>query len=96
MIKLSLNIEMPDQNKPEGKHRELMDKCCDYIAVCESDNNSQYHFQYLAAVYRKLAALPKVPHHLLNLVDKLEEFMLKYDIDRTVIDSATFRKHRGE
>jgi hypothetical protein len=87
---------MPDQTKPEGKHQELYEKCCDYMTVCESDNESQYHFNYLAAIYKKLVGLPKVPHHLLNLVDKLEEFMLKYDIDRTVIDSATMFKNRGD
>ncbi len=95
-IKLTLDIKMPSQVKPEDKYKDLCDKCEEYMLSCESDRDSRYHFNYLATVYKKLASMPKIPLHLEDMFDKLEEFMLKYDIDRTVIDSATLKKHGDE
>ncbi len=96
MIKLNIEIDMPKQIAPENKHKDLCQKCEEYMMTCESDKDSGYHFKYLATVYKKLAALPKIPPNLADMFDKLEEFMLKYDIDRTVIDSATLKKHGVE
>lgn len=92
MTKIDIKITMPDQVKDEHKHRDLFDKCCDYITVCESEYDSKYHFEYLKTIYNKLSKAKRVPENLLPLLDKLEEFMIKYDSDRENLDAETMFK----
>lgn len=92
MVKINIGIELPEQVHPEQKHKDLYDKCCDYMQVCESDEESAYHMQYLRRIYDRLKTAKQLPEHLIDLLDKLEEFMLKYDIDRTGLDAGTMFK----
>lgn len=91
--KINITIDMPSQSPDEYKYRDLVEKCRDYMLVCQSDNDSDYHYRYLAAVYKKLTSGCKVPEHLLPLLEELEEFMLKYNMDRHHLDAATMFRH---
>lgn len=96
MVKVSINIEMPNQVPEEQQHKDLMSKCCDFMDVCKSDDNSDYHMRYLQAIYNKLKQKRNLPEHLADLLEKLEEFMLTYDIDRVSLDAETMFKKNGD
>lgn len=93
---ITIKLSMPEQGKEQAKHKELMEKVCDYILCCESDRDSGYHFNYLKSLYKQLADKPNIPSRLIPVFEKLEEFLLKQDIDRTVIDSLNLNKHSSD
>lgn len=76
-MKLSLNIQIPT-NSPKEYKPSLEDKCCDYMVMCQSDDNSLYEWKYLKKVYEKLSSAKNIPDNLLPLLEKLEKFMLSY------------------
>ena len=88
-IDIGIKVEMPDKIKDEYRYKDLYEKVQDYILVCNSDEDSAYHWNYLKCLYKRLIKLPKVPHHLHDLMWELEDFMSKnagYDSGEDQLD----------
>lgn len=77
MTKIDISIEMPAEVRNDYKYQSLYEKVCDYIWVCESDEESSYHWRYLKAMYEKLSKLPPRPATT-TILEKLEPFILKH------------------
>ena len=90
---LTIKIKMPEKTRAEYKKPDLIEKCLDFMQICESDGDSAYHFNYLKSVYQKLSDLPKIPQQFVELYEKLEDFLTKYDVDQSSFDASTMRKH---
>ena len=76
-MKININIDMPTDIHKEHKSMPISQKICDYIDICESDSDSEFHFQYLKYMYEKIKEMKKVPHDLLEVMDKLHSFLIK-------------------
>lgn len=96
MIDLKLKVKMPKEEQRYYKHKDLLDKCIDYMLICESDEDSEYHFAYLKHVYKRLCCCRHFTEPLLNLLERLEEFFIKYDIDHKVLISDSMLKDRKD
>lgn len=77
MTKININIETINKAPEEYKRKALLEKVNDYIMVCESDEDSEYHWKYLACIYKKLCEMQKVPEHLDMVRACLDEFFSK-------------------
>jgi len=68
---------MPDKVDEEYKYKDLYDKVCDYMMVCESDADSYHHWNYLKCLYNKLHKMTNLPETYMQIMEKLEGFMRK-------------------
>ena len=55
---------------------DLLTKVYDYIKVCESDQDSYYHYNYLKSLYNKINSMPE--QLSLELKSVLSEFFRKH------------------
>ena len=82
MIKLSLNISMPQaqaKNKPEPPDSyDLYQKVCDYILCVETGTGSEYHWQYLKHLYEKITSSNNLTKAKKQILKKLEPIILKH------------------
>jgi len=89
-------INMPSSIHPEYKSTELLDKVADYMTICESDQDSYYHWNYLKALYNKLSKLNNLSPKYKEIILVLEPFILKHGIydsgDMVDLDSANLWK----
>lgn len=76
--KINVTVEMPDKVQEDYKYRNLYDKVCDYMLVCESDEDSEYHWRYLKTLYNKLHERKSLPETYMAIMEALEDFMSKY------------------
>lgn len=79
-IDIQVSAQMPEQVSDEYKYKNLCEKVRDYMLCCESDEDSQYHWQYLKCLYNKLHKMKRLPEPYHDLMVELEEFMSKYGI----------------
>jgi len=99
-MKIEIEIKMPEQgSKTEYKKQDFESKCCEYMDICESDEDSHYHWNYLKSVYNKLSKRNNVPAEFRPLLSKLEDFMLKHgnvdaDEDKVDLQHDTLSKRR--
>jgi hypothetical protein len=78
-IKVNISAEMPPAKQASAYgHQSICDKVCEYIELCEAGEADKFHFDYLKVVYKKLNDKPKLPYHLVELMEKLTEFMIKH------------------
>lgn len=77
-IKVNISAEMPSHIKEENKYKDLHDKVIDYMEVCESDEDSEYHWNYLKCLFKKLREKKSLPNEYMRLMDDLVQFMIKY------------------
>lgn len=95
-MKINIQIDMPKTVKPEYKQPSIIEKCHEYMKMCESDYESAYHFQYLTAVYKKLSQKKHLPDDLANLEEVLKEFISKYDVDQSILEGdKLYHRHKG-
>jgi len=95
-VDVSINVQMPDQVQDDYKHRSLLEKCGDYMTHCESEEDSDYHWKYLKAIYKALSTRPKLNDMQVELLEKLEDFITKYDIDRTSLEGSQMFNQYGD
>lgn len=69
---------MPEQIKDDYKQPSLEEKVCDYMQLCESEEASHHHWQYLKSLYTKLSQIKKLKNEYKPLLKKLEEFVSKH------------------
>ena len=92
---------MPEKAENKYKHHDLHQKVQDYMFVCESDEESEYHWRYLKALYRKLREKKNLPEAYHGLLGELDGFMSKYAQQDSGEDQADPKgtdlfKYRGE
>lgn len=100
-IDIKVSAEMPEKVSDDNKYRSLCEKVRDYMFVCESDEESRYHWQYLKCVYNKLHEKKPLPAHLVDILEELEGFMSKYGIydsgeGQANMTAENMFKHRDE
>lgn len=93
-VDIRVGVKMPDKNDDRYRPPSLCDKCREFMEVCESDIDSQYHFDYLKAVYKKLANMPNKPEKLKQLTLDLEQFMMKHGSVDSSPDNQVDLDHR--
>lgn len=91
-MKIDISINMPTEVNDNYRYKDLMEKCCDYMSYCESDEDSEYHWRYLKALYKALSKRTQLDTFQLAILEKLEEFITKYDMDRTSLDAKDMFK----
>ena len=96
MFKLNLKIQMPKDCPENEKHTSLWDKCHEYMDICEGGHKSSYHMKYIQAIYNKLKQKPNLSSKQKLLLEVLEEFLLKYDIDRVSLDSVSMFRSKDD
>lgn len=79
-VDIKVSAEMPEKVSDEYRYRSLCEKVEDYMLVCESDEDSYYHWRYLKCLYNKLHENPKLACKYPEVMEKLEGFMSKYGI----------------
>ena len=91
-------LNLPGKIAEEYKFRELVDKVSDYIAICESDNDSEYHWRYLKALYEKLSTAERLASKYLTILEILEPFILKHGQfdsgDTVALDAQNMFKYK--
>ncbi len=100
-IDIQVKAEMPKQCDKAYKYKSLCEKVDDYMLVCESDEDSEYHWKYLKYLHKKLKNLPKLPEQYHELVGKLESFLSKHSYydsgeDLADLEGKDMFKYRGE
>lgn len=75
---IKIELTMPDKTIDDYKYRDLLEKVCDYILVCESDEDSEYHWRYLKCLYTKLQEKPGCICNQVEIMEKLEELFEKF------------------
>lgn len=76
-IKLNIKLDLPKVEK-YGKPDNLYNKICEYIKICElEDQNSEYHWSYLKAVYTKLKTKSSLSSEGQEIIEKLAMFFDK-------------------
>lgn len=103
MTEIKIKIKMPDKISDAYRRQSLPEKVREYMHICESDENSYHHWNYLKAVYKKLIDASKIPAAYVDMMGELEEFMSKhsyYDsgdnqVDLEAKDMFKFRDSAG-
>jgi hypothetical protein len=77
-INISVGVEMPDKVRDEYKQKDLASKVRDYMEICESNADSEYHWKYLKYLYKKLRCYRRLSQENTQLMSELTDFMNKY------------------
>ena len=100
-IDVHVSAEMPEKLHDEYRQKSICEKARDYMMVCESDEESEYHWRYLKSLYNKLHSMKNLPEKYFELMGELEEFMSKYGNydsgeDRAHMTGENLFKYRGK
>ncbi len=77
-IDIKVSAHMPENLHDEYRQKSICEKAKDYMVVCESDEESEYHWRYLKSLYNKLHKMKELPEKYFELIGELEAFMSKY------------------
>lgn len=99
MTEIKISVKIPEI-KEHNKYRSLYDKVCDYILVCESSEESEYHWKYLKCLYKKLIDKPVTPE-IKTIMKKLMPFMQtrsRFDSgeDQVDVEGTDIFKYEGD
>ena len=57
---------------------DLLEKVTEYMRMCESEQDSYYHWNYLKALYNRLSKNPELEQKHGEVFDQLKTFMAKH------------------
>lgn len=100
-VDIKVAIKMPKKVNDNYKQKSLHNKVCDYILVCESDEDSESHWRYLKYLHKKLKQYKRLPPDYFEIMAMLEDFLSKhgqYDSGdgQADIEGKDMFKYRGE
>lgn len=89
-------MKKPGDIRPDYQNQELLDKVSEYMVICESDEDSYYHWNYLKALYNKLSKINNLAPKYRDVILVLEPFIMKHGMydsgDMVDLDSANMWK----